>query len=289
MASKRISQLPPALSVSGNSLLAIVNNNVTEKVTISQLPLGITSVNNLGDGASLGFVSQNELRLKTLVAGTGLSFTTSFNSITLNTVFNVNNVGSGTSLINTFTNPNLVLKSITGSGNITITDNTTSINIASTPLTTSNTGSGTSFINSFTNNNLAIKSITGSGSVTVTDNTTSIDITSVPVTSSTTGSGTSFINSFTNSNLALKSITGSGSVTVTDNTTSINIASTPVTASSSGSGTSLIDSFTNSNLALKSITGSNGIIITNNTTSIDIANTNNINFAQILAIGMLKC
>ena len=75
MASKRISQLPPALSVSGNSLLAIVNNNVTEKVTISQLPLGITSVNNLGDGASLGFVSQNELRLKTLVAGTGLSLT----------------------------------------------------------------------------------------------------------------------------------------------------------------------------------------------------------------------
>jgi hypothetical protein len=234
--------LPPASSVSGNSLLAIVNNNVTEKVTISQLPLGITSVNNLGDGASLGFVSQNELRLKTLVAGIGLSFTTSFNNVTLNTVFNVNNVGSGTSLINTFTNPNLALKSITGSGNITITDNTTSINIASTPLTTSNTGSGTSFINSFTNNNLA-----------------------------------------------LKSITGSNNITVTDNTTSINIASTPVTASSSGSGTSLIDSFTNSNLALKSITGSNGIIVTNNTTSIDIANTNNINFAQILAIGMLKC
>lgn len=91
MASKTISQLPPASSVSGNSLLAIVNNGVTEKVTVSQLPLGITSVNNLGNGASLGFVSQNELKLKTLIAGTGLSFTTSFNSVTID-IANTNNI-----------------------------------------------------------------------------------------------------------------------------------------------------------------------------------------------------
>lgn len=50
MASKKISQLPAATTVTNASLLLVVTNGVTEKVAISQLPTGITSVNNLGGG-----------------------------------------------------------------------------------------------------------------------------------------------------------------------------------------------------------------------------------------------
>lgn len=136
MASLKISNLPAASSVTGASLIAVVNNNTTQKATISQLPLGISSVNNLGGGTTLGAISGSELQLKTLIAGTGLSFTTTSNTITLATTLGVTSVGVGTSLINSYTNPNLALKSITGSSGITVTNNTTSINISNTIDTT---------------------------------------------------------------------------------------------------------------------------------------------------------
>lgn len=132
MASKKISQLPAASIVTNSSLLPIVTNGVTEKVTISQLPSGITSINNLGGGTPLGTIQDTELQLKTIIPGTGLSFTTTSNTITINSTLNITSVGSGTSIINTFSNPNLALKSITGSAGISVTNNTTSINIANT-------------------------------------------------------------------------------------------------------------------------------------------------------------
>jgi hypothetical protein len=64
MASSKISNLPPAASVTNASLIAVVNNGVTEKATVSQLPLGITTVNNLGGGTSLGAINGSELQLK---------------------------------------------------------------------------------------------------------------------------------------------------------------------------------------------------------------------------------
>lgn len=136
MASSKISNLPPAASITNTSLIAVVNNGVTEKGTISQLPLGITTVNNLGGGTPLGVISGNELQLKTLIAGTGLSFTTTSNTITLATILGITSVGTGTSFINSYNNPNLTLKSITASNGITVTDNTTSINISNTVDTT---------------------------------------------------------------------------------------------------------------------------------------------------------
>lgn len=136
MASLKISNLPAASSVTNASLIAVVNGSVTQKATISQLPLGINSVNNLGGGTTLGAISSSELQLKTLIAGTGLAFTTTSNTITFATTLGVTSVGSGTSLINSYTNPNLALKSITGSNGITVTNNTTSVNISNTIDTT---------------------------------------------------------------------------------------------------------------------------------------------------------
>ncbi len=136
MASKKISQLPVATTVTNASLLPVVTNGITEKVTISQLPTGVTTVNNLGGGTPLGTVVGAELQLKTIIPGTGLSFTTTSNTITINSNLNVTNVGPGISIINTFSNPNLALKSITGSNGINITNNTTSINIANSVDTT---------------------------------------------------------------------------------------------------------------------------------------------------------
>lgn len=131
MASKKITQLPPAPLVNSTSLFAVVTEGVTEKVALSQLPTGITSVDNLGGGSTIGAVLGSQLQLKTLVPGIGLSFTTTTNTITINTILSINSIGAGLSLINSFSNPNLSLKSITGSNGITVTDNTTSINIAS--------------------------------------------------------------------------------------------------------------------------------------------------------------
>lgn len=133
MASKKISQLPSASSVTNASLLAVVNttSGVTEKATISQLPIGITAVTNLGGGSTLGSITGDELRLKTLIPGVATTFTVNGDTITINNNLNVSNVGTGISLVNSFANPNLALKTITGSSGITITDNTTSINISS--------------------------------------------------------------------------------------------------------------------------------------------------------------
>lgn len=71
------------------------------------------------------------MQLKTLIPGTALTFTVNSNTITINSNLNINSVGSGTSLINSFANPNVALKSITAGSGITITDNTTSISISS--------------------------------------------------------------------------------------------------------------------------------------------------------------
>jgi hypothetical protein len=131
MQSKKITQLPTASIINSDSLLAIVTNGVTEKATVSQLPLGITSVNNLGAGVALGTIVTTALNLKTIVPGVGIAFTNTTNTLTISNALNVSNVGSGTPLINSFTNPNLALKSITSSNGITVTDNTTSINISS--------------------------------------------------------------------------------------------------------------------------------------------------------------
>lgn len=84
----------------------------------------------MAGGTTLGAVQGVELQLKTIIPGTGLSFTTTSNTITINSNLNATSVGSGVSIINTFSNPNIAFKSITGSNGIAITNNTTSINIA---------------------------------------------------------------------------------------------------------------------------------------------------------------
>ena len=178
MASSKISNLPAAASVTNASLIAVVNTGITQKATISQLPLGITTVNNLGGGTTLGAITGSELQLKTLIAGTGLAFTTTSNTITITTTLGITNVGSGINIINSYTNPNLTLKSITGSSGITITDNTTSINISNTIDTTKDSIIGSievptvkeyilePYINkAYTINNLYL--LTSSGSATV--------------------------------------------------------------------------------------------------------------------------
>jgi len=133
MASKKISQLPPASSVTNASLLAVVNtvSGVTEKATVDQLLIGITTVTNLGGGSTIGSITGAELRLKTLLPGTATTFTVNSDTITINNNLNITNVGSGVSLLNSFANPNVALKTITGSSGIVVTDNTTSINISS--------------------------------------------------------------------------------------------------------------------------------------------------------------
>lgn len=130
MASKKITQLPPAALVNDTSLFAVVTAGITEKVALSQLPRGITSVENLGGGTSLGLVTNAILKLKTLVPGVGLNFTTTSNTVTLNTLLNITSIGAGSSLISSFSNPNLSLKSITGSNGINITNGTTAINVS---------------------------------------------------------------------------------------------------------------------------------------------------------------
>lgn len=133
MASKKISQLPPASIIDGTSLLALVNttSGITERATVSQLPSGIISVNNLGGGATLGTITGSQLALKTLIPGTALTFTVTANTITINNNLSMTSLGTGVPILNSFTNPNAAFKSIIAGNGIRVTDNTTSITISS--------------------------------------------------------------------------------------------------------------------------------------------------------------
>lgn len=132
MSSKKISQLPAASSLNNTSLIPVVNNGVTEKAAISQLPTGITTINNLGGGNELGSISGTQLSLKTIVPGTGITISTTTNTLTINNTATVSSVGSGVSIVSAFTAPDLSLKSLTASNGIALTNNGTSIDIRST-------------------------------------------------------------------------------------------------------------------------------------------------------------
>jgi hypothetical protein len=132
MSSKKISQLPAASSLNNTSLIPVVNNGVTEKAAISQLPTEITTINNLGGGNELGSISGTQLSLKTIVPGTGITISTTTNTLTINNTATVSSVGSGVSIVSAFTAPDLSLKSLTASNGIALTNNGTSIDIRST-------------------------------------------------------------------------------------------------------------------------------------------------------------
>jgi len=85
-------------------------------------------------------------------------------------------VGSGTSLINTVGSGTISMKSVTGSGGVTITDNTTSINVSTVVSTGSNVGTGAGIYASNTGAQLNLRSIIGTGNLTVTQNTNDITL-----------------------------------------------------------------------------------------------------------------
>lgn len=85
-------------------------------------------------------------------------------------------VGSGISLINTIGGGSVSLKSITGSGGVTVTDNTTSINISTIVSTGNNVGSGAQIYASNTGAQLNLRSFIGVGALTVTQNSTDITL-----------------------------------------------------------------------------------------------------------------
>jgi len=91
-------------------------------------------------------------------------------------------VGAGTSIINTVGSGTISVKSITGSGGVTVTDNTTSINIATTVSTGSNVGSGAGIYASNTGAQLNLRSIIGTGNISVTQNTNDVTLSLVGTT-----------------------------------------------------------------------------------------------------------
>lgn len=85
-------------------------------------------------------------------------------------------VGAGISVINTVGSGSISTKSITGTGGVTITDNTTSINIGTVISTGSNVGTGAGLYASNTGAQLNIRSIITLGTLVATQNTSDVTL-----------------------------------------------------------------------------------------------------------------
>ena len=223
------------------------------------------------------------LKVKGLVAGTGITISSTSNDLTINTqTTTLSNAGSGNSLVKNGTGPSLSVRGlIAGSGiNITLTGNTDytiNSNVVVPTVTLSSVGSGTTLVNDGTGPTLATKSLIAGNNVSFLVTSTDITVNAIVPTPTTTtlssvGSGVTLVNDGVGPTLATKSLIAGNNVTfvTTGNDITIN-GSVPTTSLSSvGLGATLVNDGVGPALATKSLIAGNNISFTISSNDITI-------------------
>ena len=183
----------------------------------------------------------------------------------------LNTSGVGDSLINSSTNPNFLLKSLSVSGGLNLVPTSNNLLIQNTSpaslISLSAVGLGDSLIATSTNPNFNIKSLIGSTDINITNNPNDLTIVNSSPASliniSSTGVGTSLLKTNANPTYTFKDLSQGTGITVTNQTDDL-LLSTNTTLSSEGLGNFSLIGSTSSNpsLKVKSISSGSNITIT---------------------------
>ncbi len=264
----------------------------TDTVTISSSASGeANTASNLGAGEGI-FSSKSgvDLRLKSIVAGSGVNLSSDTNTITItnssigeaNTASNLG--ASGSSVFSQKSGVDLQFRKLIGGTNVTLTENTNDITIdasgaAGETNTASNVGAGTGVFAQKSGVDLEFKSLVSGSGINVTSDATTVTVTNSGIgeanTASNLGAGEGIFESKSSLDLRFKSLVEGTNVSLSSdtNTVTINASGTGEvnTASNLGaSGGSIFAQKSGVDLEFRKIIGGNSITVTQNTNDITI-------------------
>jgi hypothetical protein len=215
--------------------------------------LGETNtMSNVGAGNGL-YVQKTgvDFELKSLVAGTNVSFTVGADSITINSVDTgesntASNIGTGTGLYNQKTGSDLEFKTLKGGAGFTLTPDVDSVTISYTETGEANTasslGAGESIFSSKSVLDLQFKSLVGGTNVSLVSdaNTVTINATGEANTASNLGAGEIVFKQKASLDLEFKTLVAGTNISLVSDANTITISATGTgeanTASNVGTG-----------------------------------------------------
>jgi len=278
-------------SLLGAGVVSLVSG--ANDITISAS--AITGIFNtgVGEGVFLDATSDYGARFRTLV-GTG---GTSISSGALGTIVISSAVGGGSGEVNTASSlgggqaitaykagTDLVFRSISASGSISVVSGTNSINISSSsPTGAFNTGTGEGvYLDTTSDYGMRFRSLVGQGAVSVASGAlgTIVISSTIPTgeinTASNTGSGQGLFIGKTGVDLRFRTLTASGSISLVSGANELNISSSAERnlGENIGSGQGIYVDNQGVNLRLRSIAGQGGITVSSGTSgTINISST----------------
>ena len=264
--------------LSSNYLMA--DGSTSALTTITTSGVGTSLVKT---GTSPGF------ELNSLLASTGLSSSLAGDTITLtntlpSTDISLASTGTGTSLLNSTTNPTFSTKSLAVGAGLSIASTTDTITLTNTGTasTLANAGAGTSLVVSGTAPSLTVKSLSNGTGITLNDVSSNIEIVNSSPASgislTTVGTGTSILTSTSaNPTFSTRTLTAGTNITFTTTTDDIKIDASgggggTYTFTNGGTGTTLVSTAsTSTDFKPVSITAGTNVTISNSGTDILIS------------------
>jgi len=268
--------------------LKIATGTASQYLMADGTTSALTTIGTSGVGTSLVKTGTSpSFVLNSLAVSTGLSSNLAGDTITLTNSspasgISLASTGSGTSLLNSTTNPSFSTKSLAVGTGLSIASTTDTITLTNTVTgsTLANAGAGTSLVVSGTAPSLSVKSLSSGTGITLNDASNNIEIVnSSPasgITLSNAGTGTSILSSTSNPTFSTKSLTAGTNITFTSTANDITINSTggggSYTFTNGGTGTTLVStSSTSTAFQPVSITAGANVSLTASGTDIVIA------------------
>ena len=268
---------------------SLTSNQTTFTNTLNTDIVNANHMYKIGDGEYITNTEADATYLKIINEANPLP-------ITLNTS------GSGTSLLNSVTNPNFSTKSIAVSSGLSIastTDTITLTNIApsASAITLTNEGANISLIGSTSANpTFKTKSISAGSAITINDISNNLEIvntspaSAISLIDATTGGFSLIGNTSTNPIFDLKKLVAGSNVSITDIGNQLTLSTTAgstVNLTNGGSGLSLVSSTSsNPNLKNKSISAGSAITINDVSNNLEIVNDSPASAISLLSTGI---
>ena len=272
--------------------LKIANEANPAPITLTNSGIGTSILNSL--------VNPN-FSTKSINVSTGLSISSTLDTITLTNSQPSSNItltsqGINTTLIGSSSlNPNLKIKSLSNGTGITLNNSGDNIeivnNLPSSDITLSDAGIGESILNSSTNPNFTTKKLIAGNNITLTPTSNNITIDANDNTTLTNGGANLSLVASTSVNptLKTKSISASTGITINDVLDNLQIVnSSPLSnlnISASGLAFSIWKTISNPVYVSKDITSGTGIAISSNTDTIIITNNSPSSIISVSSVG----
>jgi hypothetical protein len=301
-------ELVPGLPVAGSStqglesrLLTTSDLNFTpltnpfvgtlQATAFSQSGQAVANVNqitltNAGAGTSLVNAASAPIAIKSLTAGSGVTFTSTATDIKIDStsaVITLASAGGAVDLVQDGTGPALATRGLTAGTGIALTQNANDVTIANTDpgsaVALTSAGGTETLVNDGVGPALATKGLTAGAGVGLTATASAITIantdpgSAVALTSA--GGAETLVNDGVGPALATKGLTAGVGISLTATASAITIANTDpgsaVSLASVGTVTNLVTDGTGPTLAIRGLTAGAGIVLTQTATDISVA------------------